>query len=518
MRSKKAIINISVSMVLQSVVIICGLITPRLIITSFGSGYNGITSSVTQFLSIVALLRAGVGGVTRAALYKPLADGDMEQISSIIRATEKFMRTIAMVFCVYVVVLACVYPFLVNQSEYGGWFSVSSYIIILSIETIAQYYFAITYQLLLTADQREYVYNGLQILQTVINTVIIVVFINAGASIHIVKLVSAAAYMINPIFLHYYVQKRYELNKKAKPNETALSQRWDALAHNIADFIHGNTDLILLTLLAGDISVVSVYSVYYLVINGIKKVVTICTTGLEAAFGNMMAKQEYDTAKRILRLYEFFIYCIATILFSCVIVLVVPFVHVYTEGVTDANYYQPVFALIATLAEAVYCIRIPYSSIVYACGHYKQTRNGAMAEAGINLAVSTVCVLLFRMAGFSQEAIIGVAIGTLTANTFRTFQFMRYLSNRLLKRPLREALQRFVMMISAMFIFTLLFRWVGYGEKVEDFFQWTVYAVCSGTAISIITVVGWSTVYRSDMRMCIQYLRSITLRRRNEKK
>ena len=76
MRSKKALINSISSLLSQLVTIICGFVLPRLILSQFGSSYNGITSSITQFLNCVILLRAGVGGVTRAALYKPLADGD----------------------------------------------------------------------------------------------------------------------------------------------------------------------------------------------------------------------------------------------------------------------------------------------------------------------------------------------------------------------------------------------------------------------------------------------------------
>ena len=66
--------NMMASIGYEMVAVICGLILPRLILSTFGSSYNGITSSITQFLSCVTLLRAGIGGVTRASLYKPLAD------------------------------------------------------------------------------------------------------------------------------------------------------------------------------------------------------------------------------------------------------------------------------------------------------------------------------------------------------------------------------------------------------------------------------------------------------------
>ncbi len=58
MRSKKAILNIITSLLLQVVVLICGFIVPKLIITNFGSDVNGLISSITQFLAYISLLES----------------------------------------------------------------------------------------------------------------------------------------------------------------------------------------------------------------------------------------------------------------------------------------------------------------------------------------------------------------------------------------------------------------------------------------------------------------------------
>ena len=73
MRSKKALKNIITSLIQQVTVLLCGLIVPRAIIGTFGSNVNGLTSSITQFLSYITLLEAGIGPVIKAALYKPIA-------------------------------------------------------------------------------------------------------------------------------------------------------------------------------------------------------------------------------------------------------------------------------------------------------------------------------------------------------------------------------------------------------------------------------------------------------------
>ena len=84
MRSKKALFNVISSLALQIVVVICGFIVPRLLIGTFGSSVNGVVTSISQFLGYITLLESGVGGVVRAALYKPLAQKNTKSISVII--------------------------------------------------------------------------------------------------------------------------------------------------------------------------------------------------------------------------------------------------------------------------------------------------------------------------------------------------------------------------------------------------------------------------------------------------
>ena len=67
MRSKKAILNIISSLLLQVTTLICGFIVPKIIIEKFGSNVNGLVSSITQFLAYITLLEAGIGPVIKSA-------------------------------------------------------------------------------------------------------------------------------------------------------------------------------------------------------------------------------------------------------------------------------------------------------------------------------------------------------------------------------------------------------------------------------------------------------------------
>lgn len=97
-RESNARINIYVSLLGQAITLICGLIVPRLLLNSFGSEAYGVTASITQLLSYITLFEGGVGGVARAALYKPLAKKDNLTISKVINEIQAFFRVLGFVF------------------------------------------------------------------------------------------------------------------------------------------------------------------------------------------------------------------------------------------------------------------------------------------------------------------------------------------------------------------------------------------------------------------------------------
>ena len=112
MRSRKAIINIVISLILQFVSIICGFIIPKQIITTYGSSVNGIIASITQFLSYISLLQFGIGPVIRAALYSPIVKKDKKEIENILYSSQRFFKTIAYIFICYIIILIFVFPVL----------------------------------------------------------------------------------------------------------------------------------------------------------------------------------------------------------------------------------------------------------------------------------------------------------------------------------------------------------------------------------------------------------------------
>lgn len=425
MRKRRLMLNTVSSLLQQIITITCGFVLPRFYLKYYGSEINGLASSVSQFLGFISFMQLGIGAVVQSAWYKPLANRDNDRISRIYISAERYFKKIALIFLGYSTILCFVMPVIIKE-DFDFYF-IATIVLSIAISLFVQYFFGLTNQLLLNADQKSYVSIFAQTFLVIGNTVCSVFLMLFGASIQIVKLTASIIYTINPIFLAIYVKKHYQIDKKIVLNEEPIKQKWNGFTQHLSSVIMDNTDVMILTVFSS-LTNVSIYYIYNLVVYGIRQLITSLTVGIQSLFGNMIAHAEINTLNKTFDSIELMFHYGITFLYSCVIVLICPFVRVYTAGINDANYNVPLFAVIIALSSALYCYRLPYYAVIKAAGHFKETQNSALAEMILNLGISIFFVVKFGL--------VGVAIGTLIASAYRTIYFVVYLARHITYRKL----------------------------------------------------------------------------------
>lgn len=428
---KRLFYNTVFSFLLQIVTVVCGFITPRLFLSAYGSEVNGLVHSVAQFLGIITLLELGVGQVIQSALYKPLANKDTYTMSCVLASGNRFFRRIAYILLAYVAVLTVIYP-LVVRDDFDRVFT-STLIVAISIGSFAQYYFGIIDNILLNADQRGYIQYFSQIVALIVNTVLCVVFILAGFPVQVVKLSASVVFLIRPLAVRLYIRKHYDINRKVVYEGEPIRQKWNGIAQHISAFILAGTDNIVLTVFS-TLSNVSIYSVYHMVVFGVHQLFQSASAGVHSLVGDLWAKKELDRLKRVYGTVEVLFHFATVFLFSCTGILILPFIRVYTDGITDADYIQPLFAVLIVLAHATQCIKTTYNIMILAGGHYKQTQKCQIISAALNIVISVSTVYFFGL--------IGVAVGTVIAMGYQMVWMAYYNSKHLLKWPFRNFLRQ----------------------------------------------------------------------------
>ena len=416
-------LNIVSSVLLQLVSGVCGLILPRFVLQNFGSEANGLVASVTQLLSYAVLLEGGIGGVMKAALYKPLADEDDAGISAIFHQISQTFRKISVIFIGCALMLSICMKFFV-ETQYD-WFYVFAMVLILSAHTFFSYYVGLPHRLLMSADQKLYIIQLTQIVATVLNLLLCLLVMHLGGGIHMVKLTTVAVFLLNPLVQRLYVKRHYKLSRNVDTDSSKHIQKRDGAIHHLAYFIHRNTDVVILSLL-GSLQSVSVYTVYNTVIYVLEQLLGSISSGLSGLIGRLLARKEIAELNRIVDRYEACNNTLSTAIATVCAILILPFVSIYTGGVTDAQYHQPIFAMLIIAGSYAYSIRHPFGCVVSSAGHYKQTNAGAIGEVVINLGISLALV--------KPLGLVGVALGTFIAMSFRTIHTVWYLSKHILYR------------------------------------------------------------------------------------
>lgn len=485
------------SLTYEVLTIICGFILPRYFLLYYGTDVNGLQGSITHFLGFIALCELGLGAVIPASLYKPLADNDMCSVSKIYVSSQKFYNVIGIVMLLYVGVLVAFYPSLIGNSF--DFLYTGSLILIIAISTIAQYFFGITNTLLLRADQKQYIPLIVNSVTLIISTILSVVFIVSEFSIHAVKLLASIIFIVRPLFLNWYVRKHYNINSNITYIEEPIKQKWNGVAQHLAYTVQDKTGVIILTTFSS-LANVSIFGIYYMLINGMRGLLYSLTGGVSSYLGNVLAKGETALFNKTFTLFELTFHVLTVIVFGMLSVVVVGFVDIYTTGVTDAEiYHVPLFADLFCIAVAFRCLQLPYNTVVQTVGHFRETQNSAIIEPVINIIVSIAMVYKFGL--------IGIACGTLASMLYRFIYLSFYVDKKILNCNNSRLIKICFFDVICYIVIVSLSRLLVF-EVSTPFVNWMIHLVVSGIVAISTVVVLILFLYPSQISSLLKVLKN----------
>ena len=218
------------------------------------------------------------------------------------------------------------------------------------------------------------------------------------------------------------------------------------------------------------------------------------STGLEAMWGNMLANREQERLTASFSFTEWIVHNGISFVFVLTGILIVPFIQIYTQGISDANYILPIFGVILTSAFGMQCLRLPYFLIIKAAGHYKQTQTASIIEMLINVVFSVALVKRFGLNG--------VAVGTLAAMLYHTCYFAWYLRTRILNRPIRFFCKYLAIDAAYALVCACLTR--GFALRELSYLAWVVLALKAGAVCLAVLIAVNCVFYRSTIRKFMQ--------------
>lgn len=489
MRSKIALKNALATALTEIVVLVCGILVPKITIEYYGSNINGLIASIGSVLSIIALGEAGIGGVVRAAYYEPLAKNNTKGINDIWNCSKRYFSILGFIFIPFVAIVTGYFCFFKSSGIPIN--IVLALCLIVSAQQFLQYFFALPNRLLLYADNKAAKLKTWETITSIANLVAVYLLVKINAGVIVVKAGSTLAYMIAPVLIGIYGYRNYQLKRTKDYDRNVLEQKWDGLGHHIAYYVNNNIDIIALTFLSTAVNV-SVYAVYNFVVTSLNKIITVLSEGTDALFGNIIAKGETKALQKNLSVYESLVFYVSSVLFSVAFVMLIPFIKIYTEKFDNIEVYiNPVFGYVLLAAALATTIRIPYNHIITAAGHYRQTKKYAYIEAAINVFVSCACVFQFGL--------VGVAIGTALAAIYRTSVYVWYLKNNILQRSPWVAIKKIALLCVSV-ITVILVSYIFPIQNDGGILNWVMSAVFFTVFAAIVAGILFMLSCRQDVK------------------
>lgn len=411
----KVVKNLVASFTGQIVTVVLGLIIPRLILTSFGSDINGLLNSTAQLFAYIALLEAGVGTATLQALYSPVSRKDHDKVNGILAATNHFYKRTGIIYFFCVLILSIGYPLVVKTG-------IPTLIIVLVIllqgmSGVLNYFFQGKFRILLQAEGKNYILTNLATIVQVLVGFGKVIVIALGFDIVAVQTVYFIVNVGQMVFIVGYIKRRYKwIDLSVKPNFESISQKYDVLVNQISSLVFNNTDILLLTIF-GNLKIVSVYSVYLMLCNMINTVIDNISASITFKFG-FLYSNNLELFKKVQKIFERYYLCTVFWLYSVAYVFLIPFLKLYTKGVTDIDYLDYRLPVLFVLMQLLSYSKRPFNQVVNMAQRFKETKWRSVVEAIINLLVSTIAVPKF--------GIYGVLIGSIVALGYRLVDLIIY--------------------------------------------------------------------------------------------
>ena len=502
-RTKAALRNTIATGAYQIAAMLLGFVTPRLMMAYYGSEINGLVASITEFMGYFKLVEAGLAAAAIYGLYKPLSDNDHDKISAIVSAARQFYQKSGFLFAALTLAFSIIYPLVVPITSLSA-VSVGLLVAIMGLSGTLEFFTLSRYRVLLTADQRTYVVSWASMASLVLQTILILGLSLIRADILLLRLLAGLTILLRSVLLHTYVRRHYPyVNYKAAPDTAPLSRRWDALYQQLTVTLHQGMGIILTTLLTRDALQVSVYSTYHLVTIGLWGILKMVSTGLYASFGDLLARGAMDSFRKAYREYEFLFLSVITVLYSASMVLIVPFVQLYTRGIPDVNYVVPFLGVLLTLEGLTDQIKAPLDLMVTAAGKFRETRHHNTLQVVLGIVLGLGLGIAFGLPG--------IALGIILSNLARVGIQLWFVPKVITGLPARQSLLRMIRLVLTGTVICLPFLF--WPLQPNRFILWFVYAVLFTLYAGIVTIFSAWLFDRQQMKAAFIRIKGILKKR-----
>lgn len=502
MRSNIVIKNLKWGLVYQFINMFMGFITPRFIMVVYGSEINGLQNSIMQIINIIALLQAGVTSASVFLMYKPLAEERYTDVSELLYSAVLYFRKIAMIFFVIMLIAATIFTVTMNSSleRYEVFIS----FLILGLKSTMDILLVSRYLIIFTADQNKYIISIANILEKVVYYVLLFVIISMKFYFVFMYLGLVIGTLAKIVLYKSIYNKMYKDKLKIdKKNfrQREITGKNHSMMNEVSHTVVVSSIMIIVSSLY-DLKAASVCSVYYLVISLFTTIDVVIYESFSSSFGHLVAEGNDKKINFVFAVFQLGFNMLNTFLYMCAAYLIVPFIQIYTKGVTDVDYQNYFLAVMIIIFGIMYTYRIPYNICVSTHGLFSQTSTQPVVCCIVSIVVS---ILLGKMR--MELVIMGPILFYIVNYLYQIIKLKKLLPSMDFDHPIKQ----FLASIGCI-VFSLLFA-VYVPLNNIGIIKWILTAIITCGICGMIVVVTFLSINHERFIEAVNYAMSIVRRR-----
>ncbi len=504
-RTEYSVRNTSVGMISSVAAMLIGYVLRVVFTHTMSESYVGLNGLFTDIVSILSFSELGIGTAIMYALYRPVAEGDIEKQKSLM----KLLRNFYMIVVALVAVLGCaLMPFMrfivKDYSDVGHL----TLIYILYLVNTACTYLLVYKKAMLDAQQKMYIGVLIQTISWILQDVFKIIALLVWHNFILFLVIGIVFTLLGNIVISVAANRAYPYlkDKDVKPLPREEKKRIFTniramMMHKLGDVVVNNTDNLILSSFVGLLSVGS-YSNYYLVLASIRQVMSQVFQGITASVGNLGVMEDEKQVESVFDIALFLGQWMSGVVFICLFELLAPFValsfgekYLFSKGI--------VFVL---------CLNFYLNGLQNAVRTFKDSmglfwydRYKAIVQAALNIVISLILV--------KYMGVIGVFLGTTISMVLTTFWVEPYvLYKHGFKTSCRKYFIRLVIYAALMAVVALITDFVcGIAVRsienlyVEIFVRLLICVVVSD--VLFVLIYFWTDNFKSVINMAVGYIK-----------
>lgn len=456
MRTKKTFLNALFSAISTLISSVLALVATRLVLVQFGSDYNGINSTITQFMSMLMILESGFSLATLVMLYKPFGENDFQTLSAILSKTAHEFKRIGLLVFISGSIGAAVYCLFIKTSIP---YIVCFILFFLSVlATSFDFWTVYKYRLLFQVSQTEYKLYLIKSGQYILMYGSMIIGIIITNNIIIARTLFSLFSILGGVVVCITGKRSFPgIIYNAQYTSVSIKGTKDLFVSRISGLLYNSLTVLYMSTFVGT-TFTSIYAVYNSVITIITNYLMALTTAPQNALGQVI-NQERQRLKQVLHEYEFMVLVLTSILLTTTTILIMPFVRMYTRNVTDVNYIQPQIAILLVLITALQMIHIPSGQCIELSGNFRVVKKCQLTTLVLLGVLSLIGAYLYGL--------IGLLLAKLITNVVLATIEITYTHTKLVERSVSAFLRIFAVNLLVSIILTVIGIGITYEKELN---------------------------------------------------